>query len=204
MANNKIDLSILKYDCDEHEVFIYSEETEERYDEGYSADLTETMHNILNNKIIDYMANQTFDEAGLNFCEIGQYSDMPGQEEVEKVVSTIPKECWEQFLEENPQYNDSDALKFIDEDYKAPIELPIIEEKIEEKSIKEKIPEEFQKYIIPEDKVITQASKRESVLDTPQFKEVFEKAEAQKKKPKKPKDDNRINELGERNHEVQR
>ena len=113
---SEINLDSLCYDCSTHEVFEIdgSEAADERYESGYCANLTGTMRAILDHRIIDYSSNQAFDEPGLNFCDIGCYSDMPGEEEVAIVVSSIPKEYWDEFLKQYPDYKENEALKFID------------------------------------------------------------------------------------------
>jgi len=127
MAIYEKNFDALAYDCLEHEVYLLdSDEAANRYDEGYSASLKNTMANILNDRIIDYKSNGMFDEPGMNFCDIGRYDDMPGPEEVKKVVSTIPRECWDEFLKENPEVN-TDALKFIDDNCKLGFDIPVLE-----------------------------------------------------------------------------
>ena len=124
----KIDFDKLAYDCSKHEIYLLdSDESWERYDLGYSAQLKDTMHHILKNKIIDYKSNITFGEQGMNFCEIGRYDDMPGIEEKEKVISTIPKECWDEFFLQNAEIT-NDIANMINTEYQSPVELPVIQE----------------------------------------------------------------------------
>lgn len=62
----------------------------------------DVIYNILRNRIPDYNANAMFGE-NTNFCEIGQYSDMPGEEQIAITLNSMSRESLKEYFQENPE-----------------------------------------------------------------------------------------------------
>lgn len=89
---------------DEEEAYEYDNDYDSTYDEYYNIrpDNEEVIYNILRNRIIDTAANAMFGESH-NFCEIGQYSDMPGEESIAITLNSMGREILKKYFEENPE-----------------------------------------------------------------------------------------------------
>ena len=96
-----IDLRNFAYDLVNHRVI---DTREEDVDIDYIsiADLGDVVYNILRNTIIDTKSNAKFNETG-NYCEIGQYSDMPGEEEIAAVLNSVDRKILDAYFKENPK-----------------------------------------------------------------------------------------------------
>lgn len=66
-----------------------------------TAYLSEIIYDILRGQIIDTKANAMFGEP-INTCPIGQYSDMPGEEEIAKVLNSVDRKLLAQYFKDNP------------------------------------------------------------------------------------------------------
>lgn len=87
----------------------YDEESDYEYDEEYDEYYARTephdwdvIWNILRNKIVDYKANAMFGE-NCNFCEIGTYSDMPGEEQIARTLNSMSIETLKEYFNEYPE-----------------------------------------------------------------------------------------------------
>lgn len=96
-----IDLRDYAYDLRSHRV-INTREEEVDVDYVHVADLQDVVYNILRNYLIDTKANATFNEAG-NYCEIGEYSDMPGEEEIALVLNSIDRKILDAYFKQYPK-----------------------------------------------------------------------------------------------------
>lgn len=65
-------------------------------------DAEEVIYEILRNRIVDTAANAMFGESH-NFCEIGQYDDMPGEEAIAETLNSMSRETLRKYFEENPE-----------------------------------------------------------------------------------------------------
>ena len=74
------------------------------YDDYYdnTPDDEEVIYEILRNRIVDTAANAMFGES-YNFCEIGQYDDMPGEEAIAETLNSMSRETLKKYFEENPE-----------------------------------------------------------------------------------------------------
>ena len=78
------------------------------YDEDYGygrntePDDFDVIYNILRNRIPDYKANEMFGESN-NFCEIGRYSDMPGEEAIADILNSMSQETLKEYFENYPE-----------------------------------------------------------------------------------------------------
>lgn len=88
---------------------VTSEEDDYEYDEEYEEYYARTephdwdiIWNILRNKIVDYKANEMFGE-NCNFCEIGKYSDMPGEEQIAATLNSMSIETLKEYFKEYPE-----------------------------------------------------------------------------------------------------
>ena len=66
-----------------------------------TAYLSEIIYDILRGQIIDTKANAMFGET-INTCPIGQYTDMPGEEEIAKVLNSVDRKLLAQYFKDNP------------------------------------------------------------------------------------------------------
>ena len=84
----------------------YDDIDDEYGDDDYSVDIEpdayDVIYNILRNRIPDYNANAMFGENN-NFCEIGQYSDMPGEEQIAIILNSMGRETLNEYFEQNPE-----------------------------------------------------------------------------------------------------
>lgn len=77
---------------------------DDEYDDDYDIEPSDydVIYNILRNRIPDYNANAMFRES-TNFCEIGQYSDMPGEEQIVIILNSMDRETLKEYFEQNPE-----------------------------------------------------------------------------------------------------
>lgn len=80
-----------EYDDDDYEYEYNTEPADE-----------DIIYNILRNRIVDYRANEMFNES-TNYCEIGQYEDMGGEEEIALTLNSMSRETLKKYFEENPE-----------------------------------------------------------------------------------------------------
>ena len=85
----------------------------------------EVIYNILRNRIPDYNANAMFGESH-NFCDIGRYEDMPGEEEIANILNSMSRETLNKYFSNNPddlmlfhmmRNKYSDIMPLVDEKY---------------------------------------------------------------------------------------
>lgn len=86
---------------DEEDDYEYDEEYDEYYARTEPHDW-DVIWNILRNKIVDYKANEMFGE-NCNFCEIGKYSDMPGEEQIVATLNSMSIETLKEYFKEYPE-----------------------------------------------------------------------------------------------------
>lgn len=86
---------------DEEDDYEYDEEYDEYYARMEPHDW-DVIWNILRNKIVDYKANEMFGE-NCNFCEIGKYSDMPGEEQIAATLNSMSIETLKEYFKEYPE-----------------------------------------------------------------------------------------------------
>lgn len=98
--DTEIDFKKLAYDLDSHEV-IDIREIDVELDYIHIADLETVIYNILRNALIDTKANAMFNEAG-NYCMIGEHSDMPGEEEIARILNSVDKEILVAYFKKYP------------------------------------------------------------------------------------------------------
>ena len=81
-----------------------NDDNDYEYDDDYDIepDDYDVIYNILRNRIPDYNANAMFRES-TNFCEIGQYSDMPGEEQIAIILNSMDRETLKEYFEQNPE-----------------------------------------------------------------------------------------------------
>lgn len=74
------------------------------YDYGVNLqpDNEDVIYNILRNRIPDYKANAMFGE-NINFCEIGEYEDMPGEESIASILNSMSRETLKKYFEQYPE-----------------------------------------------------------------------------------------------------
>lgn len=106
----------------------YDDDDYEYDDEIYvntEPDDEEVIYNILRNRIPDYNANAMFGESH-NFCDIGRYEDMPGEEEIANILNSISRETLNKYFSNNPddlmlfhmmRNKYSDIMPLVDEKY---------------------------------------------------------------------------------------
>ncbi len=63
--------------------------------------LRKVIWNILRNQIPDLRANEKFEDFN-NFCRIGKYSDMPGEEEIAIILNSIDRKILSRYFKDNP------------------------------------------------------------------------------------------------------
>ena len=116
-----------KLNYEEHEDYEY----EDYYDdyEYYNNEpiVEDVIYNILRNRIVDTAANAMFNENN-NYCEIGEYSDMGGEEEIAHTLNSIDREILKEYFEDNPE--DLNLFNAMREKY---ADILPLEEKINEK-----------------------------------------------------------------------
>ena len=100
----EIDLSHFAYDLDNHRV-IDTRKNDVDVDYISVADLQDVIYNILRNRIVDTAANSKFNESD-NYCTIGQYFDMPGEEEIALILNSVDRKLLDAYFKQNP--NDVD------------------------------------------------------------------------------------------------
>lgn len=101
IEEENIELRDYAYDLRNHRV-INTKKEEVDVDYVRVADLSDVVYNILRNTLIDIKTNAMFNEAG-NYCAIGQYSDMPGEEEIALVLNSIDRKILDAYFEQNPK-----------------------------------------------------------------------------------------------------
>lgn len=147
-----IDFKYLAYDLDSHEV-IDTRKIEVDLDYVHVADLETVIYNILRNYLIDTKVNSQFNEAG-NYCMIGEHSDMPGEEEISKILNSVDKEILVEYLKKYP----ADITRFESMRNKY--------ENIQELDVEIKPPkEEFEESLLREDVVEYYLSKTPEELE---------------------------------------
>lgn len=109
----QIDLRNLAYDLVAHRVI---DTTKEDVDVDYVhvADFQDVVQNILERTLIDTKSNAKFNET-TNYCRIGQYSDMPGEEEIALILNSIDREILKEYFRQHPE--DRDLFEDAREDY---------------------------------------------------------------------------------------
>lgn len=85
-------------DDDEYDDYDYDDNQMEWYQ--YLPDLQETIWHILRNQIPDMNSNYMFGES-TNFCPIGQYEDMPG-EEIANILNSIDRTYLKDYFKNSP------------------------------------------------------------------------------------------------------
>lgn len=143
---------------DEHEEYA-DYDSHYRDTEPYEEDV---IYNILRNRIVDYNANAMFGENN-NFCEIGQYSDMGGEEQIAATLNSMSQETLKKYFEGAPEdyalfeqmrskYPDIQKLDFEIQEPKTPRQLfedSLIREDVAEYYLS-KTPEELLESFGPE------------------------------------------------------
>lgn len=86
------------YEYDDN--YEYDNDDDDYYDN--TPDDEEVIYEILRNRIVDTAANAMFGES-YNFCEIGQYDDMPGEEAIAETLNSMSRETLKKYFEENPE-----------------------------------------------------------------------------------------------------
>lgn len=109
----QIDLRNLAYDLVAHRVI---DTTKEDVDVDYVhvADFQDVVQNILEHTLIDTKSNAKFNET-TNYCRIGQYSDMPGEEEIALILNSIDREILKEYFRQHPE--DRELFEDAREDY---------------------------------------------------------------------------------------
>lgn len=119
---NEIDKTSDEYEYEEDE---YDEYDDYDYMPNTIPDKYEVIYNILRNRIPDYKSNEMFGENN-NFCEIGKYSDMPGEEEIANILNSMSRETLKEYFSNNPddlmlfhimRNEYSDIMPLVDEKY---------------------------------------------------------------------------------------
>lgn len=136
--------SIVDYeynDYNQNEDFYYQkyvDEDEYDWDEGikYMPDLQETIWHILRNQIPDKNANYMYEENN-NFCPIGKYKDMPGEEEIAKILNSIDREYLTEYFKQHSE--DRDIFEGMRERYP---DIEPLNEEIQETKDSRKLSEE--------------------------------------------------------------
>lgn len=101
IPKQKITIEEDEHEYDEDGDYEYDEEYEDYYDRTEPHDW-DVIWNILRNKIVDYKANEMFGE-NCNFCEIGAYSDMPGEEQIAVTLNSMSIETLKEYFKEYPE-----------------------------------------------------------------------------------------------------
>ena len=96
----KIDIGDYVYDLGSREV-IEDREQKIETDYIYTAYLEDVIYNILRNRIIDTRANAEYGETN-NTCEIGRYSDMPGEEVIALILNSVDRKILQAYFREHP------------------------------------------------------------------------------------------------------
>lgn len=99
ISESTIEEDDYEYNDDDYE---YDDEYDNRYSVDIEPDDYDVIYNILRNRIPDYNANAMFGENS-NFCQIGQYSDMPGEEQIAITLNSMSKESLKEYFESNPE-----------------------------------------------------------------------------------------------------
>lgn len=102
-----VELRDYAYDLRNHRV-IDTKKEDVDIDYVHVADLQDVVYNILRNTLIDTKSNAMFNETG-NYCGIGQYSDMPGEEEIALVLNSIDRKILDAYFK---QYS-KDVARFM-------------------------------------------------------------------------------------------
>lgn len=93
----------LVYDTESHTVIDFSEMNSEEIDEMQDLpELYYIIYHILRSEILDIRANAMFGEKN-NYCAIGRYSDMPGEEEIAIILNSIDKKALDTYFKLNPE-----------------------------------------------------------------------------------------------------
>jgi len=97
----EINLSDLAYDLDSHEV-IDNEYQDIEIDNVSFASLSTVIYHAIRGELIDTHVNEQYNEYD-NYYKAGEYSDMPGTEEIAIILNSIDRETLAQYFKEHPQ-----------------------------------------------------------------------------------------------------
>lgn len=180
--HEKVNLSKYVYDISSHSIVDYDElyeeqffskdEDENEYEEDDEYDdydyddnqmewyqylpyLKETIWHILRNQIPDMNSNYMFGESN-NFCQIGQYDDMPGEEEIANILNSIDRTYLKEYFKSSP--DDLKLFEQIREKYGDVLSL-------DEETIINSKKEQFEESLIREDVVEYYLSKSREEIE---------------------------------------